>query len=294
MTIPLLAQTPEALAALARVETLYTDLDGTLLGRGGSLLVDGAGRPSTATVDAVTRVNAAGLPVVIVTGRNRIQCTEISRLLEWRGFVAELGCVIVPDRGADPIYNVGDWPAETLADGETPFERITRAGAVEALTSAFPGKLEPHAPYHHNREATVLLRGSLDVDAARAVLGELDVAIELVDNGIIHPLTTGLTGVDEVHAYHLMPPGVTKAGAVALDLARRGLAREQAAAIGDAATDVGMAGAVGLGVMVANAVADARVHAAAAAHDNVYALSRERGEGWAEFASLWLAARGVR
>jgi hydroxymethylpyrimidine pyrophosphatase-like HAD family hydrolase len=294
MTIPLLAETPEALAALARVEVLYTDLDGTLLGRGGSLLVDGAGNPSTRTVDAVIRVNAAKLPVVIVTGRNRIQCTEISRLLEWRGFVAELGCVIVPDRGADPIYNVGDWPADTLTAGETPFERVTRAGAVEALVAAFPGKLEPHAPYHHNREATVLLRGSLDVQAAREVLRELDIAIELVDNGIIHPMTTGLTDVDEVHAYHLMPPGVTKAGAVALDLARRGLAREQAAAIGDAATDVGMASAVGLGVMVANAVADARVQAAAAAHDNVYALSRERGEGWAEFASLWLAAREAR
>lgn len=294
MTIPLLADSPTALDALSRVEILYTDLDGTLLGLGGSLLVDGQGRPALQTAEAVNAVNLAGLPVVLTTGRNRIQCTEISRLLGWRGFIAELGCVIVPDRGADPIYFTGEWPCEALAPGETPYERIIRAGAVEALVAAFPGKLEPHAPYHVNREATVLLRGSLDVEEARAVLGELDVAVEIVDNGIIRPLATGLADVAEVHAYHLMPPGVTKSGAIARDLVRRGLAREQAASIGDAATDVGMADAVALGVLVANALADARVQAAALARDNVYAVSRERGEGWAQFAAAWLAARDAR
>jgi len=236
MTIPFLADSPATLDALARVEILYTDLDGTLLGRGGSLLVDGEGRPGLQTAEAVHALNVAGLPAVVTTGRNRVQCTEITRLLGWRGFIAELGCVIVPDRGAEPVYFTGDWANDVLSPAETPYERIVRAGAVEALMRAFPGKLEPHAPYHLNREATVLLRGSLDTAEARAVLGELEVGVEIVDNGIIHPLSTGLAGVAEIHAYHLMPPGVTKAGAVALDLARRGIAREHAAAIGDAAT----------------------------------------------------------
>ena len=48
-TIPLLAQNPAALAALRDVEILYTDLDGTLLGLGGSVLVDAKGKPSTMT-----------------------------------------------------------------------------------------------------------------------------------------------------------------------------------------------------------------------------------------------------
>jgi hydroxymethylpyrimidine pyrophosphatase-like HAD family hydrolase len=294
MTIPLLADSPSAIEALSRVEILYTDLDGTLLGLGGSLLVDADGSPGLQTAEAVAALNVAELPVVITTGRNRIQCTEISRLLGWRAFIGELGCVMVPDRGADPIYFTGDWPDDVLSPAETPFERIVRAGAVEALTRAFPGKLESHAPYHANREATVLLRGSLDLAEAREVLGELDVPVEIVDNGIIHPIATGLTGVAEVHAYHLIPPGVTKARAIALDIARRGLAPEQAAAIGDAQSDVGMADAVGLGVVVANALHDARVHAAAQGRDNVYAVSRERGEGWAEFAAAWIAARKAR
>ncbi|HEY5541563.1 MAG TPA: HAD hydrolase family protein [Coriobacteriia bacterium] len=294
MTTPLLAESPAALDALSRIEVLYTDLDGTLLGRGGSLLVDADGEPALQTAEAVTAINVAGLPVVIVTGRNRIQCIEITRLLGWRGFIAELGCVIVPDRGSEPIYLTGDWADDTLAPGETPYERIVRAGAVEALQRAFPGRLEPHAPYHLNREATVLLRGSLDLAEARGVLGELEVGVQIVDNGIVHPLSTGLTHIAEIHAYHLMPPGVTKAGAVALDLARRGLAREQAASIGDAATDVGMADFTAIGVVVANALADARVQGAVRARDNVYALTRGRGEGWAEFSAAWIAAREAR
>jgi phosphoglycolate phosphatase len=292
--IPLLADNPAALDALSRVDVLYSDLDGTLLGRGGSLLVDGAGHPGTQASDAVTALNAAGLTVVLATGRNRIQCTEITRLLGWRGFIAELGCVIVPDRGAEPVYFTGDWPEDLLGQGETPYERIVKSGAVEALAQAFPGKLEPHAPYHLNREATVLLRGSLDLAEARAILGDLEVPVEIVDNGIIHPLTTGLADVAEIHAYHLIPPGVTKARAVAVDLARREIGRERGAGIGDAATDANVAESVALVAVVANALADARVIAAAGAHENVYALSGERGEGWAEFARLWLEARASR
>ena len=123
------------------------------------------------------------------------------------------------------------------------------------------------------------------------MLGKLDVAVDIVDNGIIHPPSTGLRDIAETHAYHLMPRGVDKASAAALDLARRGLVRSQAAAIGDAVTDVGMADSVALGVVVANAVADVRVQEAAAARDNVCAVTRERGEGWAEFANAWMDAR---
>ena len=292
--IPLLTDSPAALEALSRVEVLYTDLDGTLLGLGGSLLVGGEGNPSTATAEAVMRLNIAGLTAVITTGRNRIQTAEISRLLGWRGFIAELGCVIVSDRGAAPEYFTGDWPEGLLEPGDTPFALIERAGALTALARAFPGRIEAHAPYHLDREATHVLRGFLDTGEAQAVLGELEVPVEIVDNGIIHPLATGLADVPEIHAYHLIPSGVTKAGAVAHDIARRGLSPSSAAAIGDSTSDVAMADATALGILVANACEDARVNAQAAQRDNVYAMSRRRGDGWAEFADVWLTARGNR
>ncbi len=292
MTIPLLAENPEALDALSHVEVTYSDLDGTLLGFGGSLLIDGQSRPSTTVADAVVRINQANLPVVVATGRNRVQCTEITRLLGWRAFIAELGGVIVPDRGADPIFNTGDWPAGVLGKGETPYQRIERTGAVDILMRAFPGRLEPHAPYHMNREATVLLRGSLDMEEARSVLGELDVPIDIVDNGIVKPVSTGLVGVAEIRAYHLMAPGVTKSGAIVRDLELRGLARHQAASIGDAVTDVRMADECALGAVVANALADPRVLSTARERPNVYSTAGERGDGWAEFANLWRTAKG--
>lgn len=292
MTTPLLSQSPAALEALSRAEVLYTDLDGTLLGLGGSLLIDGAGNPSANTAEAIVQLNAAGLAVVITTGRNRVQCAEIARLAGWRGFIAELGCVIVPDRGADPIYLTGDWPSDALKPGETPWEAIERTGALAALFDAFPGQLEPHAPYHLNREATHMLRGSLDLEAARKLLAGFELPVDIVDNGVIHPLSTGLSAdITEVHAYHLMPKGVCKADAVAIDLAHRGLTREQAVAIGDSATDVELSDVTAVGVLVANALHDARVREAADARGNVFATAGERGDGWAEFAAAWIAAR---
>jgi 3-deoxy-D-manno-octulosonate 8-phosphate phosphatase KdsC-like HAD superfamily phosphatase len=293
-SIPLLSQSPAALETLSRVEILYTDLDGTLLGFGGSLLLDGAGKPSTATAEAIVRLNAAGLTVVITTGRNRIQSGELSRVLGWGGSIAELGCIVIPNRGVNPIYLTGDWPADLLGHGDTPFSVIERAGAVSALMEAFPGRLEPHAPYHLNREATVLLRGLVDTREACAVLAQLPVPIELVDNGIVHPLKTGLIDLPEIHAYHLMPPGVAKHDAVTLDLARREVSLAHAAAIGDSATDVAMGTATALAVLVSNALDDERVLGEADGRDNVYAVSGKRGDGWVEFADAWLAARSAR
>ena len=290
--IPHLLDSPAALEALSHVEVVYTDLDGTLLGVGGSLLIDGDGQPSAEAAEAIVRLNAAGLTIVPVTGRNRIQCAEIARLVEWRGFIAELGCVIVPDRGAEPSYFLGEWTEEMLEPGETPYEAIVRDGAPELLREAFPGLLEPHAPYHLNREATYLVRGFIDLAVARDILGRSDLPVDIVDNGIIHPPVTGLSpDLPEIHAYHLMAPGVSKAAAVAEDLARRGLTHEKAASIGDAPPDVEMADATALGVLVGNALHNADVAEAARARDNVFAVDGQRTTGWAQFASAWLAAR---
>jgi hypothetical protein len=291
-TVPILADSAEALGALEDVELVYSDLDGTLLGRGGSLLVDGAGQPSATVAEAVVRVNAAGMSVVPVTGRNRIQTAEIARLLGWEGFIAELGCVLVPERGADPIYLLGEWPDDALASGETPYDAIVRSGAPRVLADAFPGLLEPHAPYHLNREATYLVRGYIDVELARRLLTELELPVALVDNGIVRPLASALPAdLPEVHAYHLMPPGVTKASAVAEDARRRGLERRRTAAIGDAPTDVLMADTTALCVVLANALEHPGVRTLASGRDNVYATRALRGEGWAEFANAWVGTR---
>ncbi|MBE0476291.1 MAG: HAD hydrolase family protein [Coriobacteriia bacterium] len=290
--LPLLDESPEARAALAGVEVLYTDLDGTLLGPGGTLLADADGRPSAATAQAIVRLNAAGLPVVLSSGRNRVQLTEVARVCGWSGFIAELGCVLVRDRGGQQEYYLGDWPDGTLPDGVTPYELIERAGVLDALVRAFPGRIENHTPWHLNREATHVLRGELDLEAATVVLEGIGLPVRVVDNGIIRPPSTTLVGVERVHVYHLVPSGVTKSGAVLRDLTGRGLERRQACAIGDSETDVEMADECVMLVLVANALADERVRAAVRGRENVYVTRGARGEGWAELADAWLAARG--
>ncbi|MDI6692105.1 MAG: HAD hydrolase family protein [Anaerosomatales bacterium] len=289
MTLPTLGE--EHAETLAKARILFTDVDGTLVAPGGTLLADAAGRPCVRTAAAVVEVNRAGLPVVITTGRNRMQCTEIARLLGWHAFIAELGCVVQFGRYEEPLYLTGDWPGDALVDEETPWEAIVRVGALDALAEAFPGRIENHDPWHVDRIATHVLRGNVDVATAQAVLDELPLPIDIIDNGIVRPPRHTLVGVDEVHAYHLVPRGTSKTRAIALVLERFGFSAQEALSIGDSATDVEMADATALLVLVANALDDAGAVAAARSRPNVAVTTRARGEGWAELANAWLAAR---
>lgn len=291
--IPFLDELPGLRERLARVRILYSDLDGTLLGRGACLLRDGAGEPALDAATAVTRVLVARLPVVVTSGRNAKQLLEVSRLLGFDDFIAEVGAVRHYRDGDRTVRDTGSWPAGLLREGETPYEAIVRTGALEALCERFPGRIEHHAPWHLDREVTHVLRGNVPADAAREVLEALPLPVALIDNGIIHPPRTTLTGVEEVHAYHLVPAGVSKARAIAADLAERGWAPEHAMAIGDSAGDVGMADSVGLFVSVHNGLRDPVLleHAARRAAGSVAVARGANGAGWAELAAAWLEAR---
>lgn len=290
-SIPFLDELEDLHERLAAAKILYTDLDGTLLGRGACLLADENGAPSLDAATAVTRVNAAGLPVVIVSGRNSKQLMEVSRLLGWRDFLAELGAVRAYDRCARKVYDTGDWPDGSLEPGETPYDAIVRMCAVDILEDAFPGLIEYHDPWHRDREVTHVLRGNIPVPQAQTVLDTLPLDIDLIDNGIIHPPKHKLT-CTEIHAYHLVPRGISKANAIAADLAERGLTPDEAVAIGDSVEDVGMGDSVGLMVVVHNGLDDDRLVERASGHDYVAATRARQGAGWSEFAEAWLAAQG--
>ncbi|PKQ21189.1 MAG: hypothetical protein CVT66_01695 [Actinobacteria bacterium HGW-Actinobacteria-6] len=290
--LPYLNESPYAAEVLSRARITLTDLDGTLLGLGGSVLIDAKGAPALTTVQAIIEVNRAGLDVVVCTGRNRIQTGEVSRILGWSSFIAELGCIIMYDRRQPAEYLLGQWPDGVLLPDETPHQAMTRYGALRVLTETFPGKIEEHDPWHTDREVTHVLRGSIDCRAAQEALNTLEVPIEIIDNGIVHPPRHTLVDVDEVHVYHLVPKGTSKELAVRTLLERRGLTSEDAIAIGDSATDVEMMNAAALGILVNNALADPRVLAATEELDTIVATHNERGDGWAEFAHAWLAARG--
>ena len=231
---------------------VYTDLDGTLLGRGASLFRDGDGGFTLLGARALEACFRAGVEVVPVSGRRREMLNEDCRLMGLPSCVYELGGGMVID-GED-----------TRLAGEGTYERIAESGAPQQLLDHFAGRLEYHAPWHEGRTVTHLLRGLVDIDEANALLpGDL----ELVDNGTIQPKPS-LPGLPEPpHAYHLLPRTVSKAAGVAAHMRARGYAPEECIGVGDSREDVGIAEHVGRFFLVANsAQAHPRAETTEASH----------------------------
>jgi hydroxymethylpyrimidine pyrophosphatase-like HAD family hydrolase len=187
---------------------------------------------------ALVEAAEAGLAVVPVSGRGRVQVFELCRLLGLPRGVAELGCVHV--NGREVRYELGDFPFH----GETPVEAMLDRGAVQA---ALHLGLEPHEPWNEGREATYLLRGSVDVADANTHLAAQGFAwCELLDNGVLQRAV-------ETRVYHLAPAGTGKPFGVRADRLHHGLGREDVAYVGDSASDLACAAEVGRCWLVGNA-----------------------------------------
>jgi hydroxymethylpyrimidine pyrophosphatase-like HAD family hydrolase len=267
-----LHQAGEALRSLD-VRVLLSDVDGTLVGRGGSLLADLDGAPSLAAAEALVLARRAGLEVVLVSGRTRAQLFETGRLLGLRDAIAEMGAVLLRDGKAELQW--GETPRDL---GETPAEALLRAGAVATVLERFAGRIEPHAPWHEHRQGTALLRGQVEVAEVDAALRAAGLGwARLLDNGRLRGPYPHL-GPSETHAYHLLPAGVSKAATAATYLAAKGLEPSQAAAVGDGPADLELAGTVGAMFLVANGAWAADL----AGERQVIASPSSAGAGFAE------------
>jgi hydroxymethylpyrimidine pyrophosphatase-like HAD family hydrolase len=257
-----------------RLRALYADLDGTLLGPGGSLFTTPDG-PTERGASALAALQRAGVELVLVSGRTREQMREAGRILAAAATIAELGAFIT-DRGADgedTTTNFGEYRG-----GGTPFEAMARSGAGGFLLERCAGRLEPHTPWaFQDREATMLFRGFVDPAEATVALAEAGYDwCELLDNGIIRRRFDTLD-VPEVRAYHLVPRGVNKASAVALHRDRHGFAADETAAVGDSLSDAQMAGEVGRVFIVGGG--EPSLHEARP--DNLTIVEEPAGEGFA-------------
>ncbi|MFL5799389.1 MAG: HAD hydrolase family protein [Actinomycetota bacterium] len=269
------------------VRVLYADVDGTLVGPGGSLFAAIPEGSTARGAAALAALHEAGVQLVLVSGRTRRQMQEAARILGAAAYVAELGAFLV-ERG-DPdvvVPNLGAFDRESGAAG--PFAAMVRSGAGAFLLDRYAGRLEPHTPWaFEGREATMLLRGHLDLVEATDALAHAGYTwLELRDNGIIRRKIEGLD-VAEIHAYHLVPRGVSKASAVALHRRRHGLAPAQTAAIGDSPSDLEVAGEVGHVFLVANAAESPAGNETA----NAYRTLGAGGEGVAEVVEALLRPR---
>jgi hydroxymethylpyrimidine pyrophosphatase-like HAD family hydrolase len=228
---------------------LYLDLDGTLLGRGASLLHDGEGRVTIDGVRAVQACLRAGVEVMLMSGRRRIQVHEDARLLGQSSFAFESGACVVLD-GEE------HWLTGELLPGElTIAQQIEAGGAPALLLERYAGLLEYHEPWHLDREVSHLFRGLVDALEVDELLREHGHGnLRLVDNGVVTRRSAALAALPHVRGYHLVPAAVSKAAAVAFHRRARGHARGVCFAVGDSREDLACAAEVGALWLVANAV----------------------------------------
>jgi len=224
------------------IRCVYTDLDGTLLGRGASLFRTAEGGFTLLAARALEACHRAGVEVVIKSGRRRAQVMEDARLLGQTSYIFEVGAGLVLD--GEVTFLTGDFQPR---EGQSVNEQIAATGAPELLLGRYEGRLEYHAPFHVGREVSHVFRGAVDAREANELLAaEGHSALRLVDNGEIAPGT---------HTFHLIPAEVSKARAVAAHMRARGYARDECVAVGDSREDLEVAAVVGRLFLVANAVA---------------------------------------
>lgn len=214
------------------IRVLYTDIDGTLVGPLGNLFWDGDRKPTLAAAEALVRAAREGLEIVALTGRTRTGMFEVARLLGLETWICELGGVRAYQRGAEVVHEHGAYPG-----AGAPAAALQEA--VDRLVAAYPGRIEEHSPWNATRECSLVLRGDLeDLGADERLAGAGFGWAELIDNGVIPRRFPGLPDVEPVHAYHLVPRGVSKATAVAADRAQRSIPRGECAMVGDAGADL--------------------------------------------------------
>jgi hydroxymethylpyrimidine pyrophosphatase-like HAD family hydrolase len=222
------------------IRCVYTDLDGTLLGRGASLFHDADGAFTLLAGRALEACHRAGVEVVPISGRRRGQVAEPARLIGATAYCFEIGAGLVVD--GEETWLCGEYQPR---DGQTPWQLVERSGAPRLLLESYADSLEPHAPWHLGREVTHLFRGQVDVAAANALLADNGLAgVRLLDNGTIDA---------DRRCYHLAPAPASKAAAVAAHMQARGYAPAETIAVGDSHEDSEVAPVVGQLFLVANA-----------------------------------------
>jgi hypothetical protein len=259
---------------MSPLRCVYTDLDGTLLGRWGSLFRDSEGGFSMLQARALEACHRAGVEVVIKSGRREAQVLEDSRLIGQRAYIYEVGCAVVID--GEKTILVGDAQPD---EGKTLAETMVDRGIPELLFGHFDGRLEWHAPWHRQRELSLLFRGKIDVEEANELLAEKGhTGLRVIDNGAIFRPVEGVEG--HAHAYHLLPIAAGKANAVAFHMRARGYAPEECIAIGDSVEDLDVAEVVGRFFVPANGPErDPGLREAIAGRANVTVTEGRMGEG---------------
>jgi hydroxymethylpyrimidine pyrophosphatase-like HAD family hydrolase len=268
---------------------LYVDLDGTLLGPGGSLLRGAGGRFSLDAARALQACDRAGVEVVLYSGRRERSVFEDSRVLGISSYSFELGCALVIDGELEWLTD-GIVPSEKHG---TIYDQIERSGAAQLLLERYAGRLEYHTPWSAGRDVSHLFRGDIELSSAQALLDKAGFDwLRLVDNGIVHENLGSMGDLTVVRVYHLIPAGASKTRSVARHMQARGYSPTECIAVGDSREDMEVAAVVGSFWFVSNALeSDPSLSSETGRFRNVRIASSPYGAGVYEAVVTTLAER---
>ena len=281
------------LAACSELKVIFTDLDGTLLGRGGSLFRLGDGTPTGAPAAALAEAHMRGVEVIPVSGRQIEHVEPVAWVIGARSYIAEVGAIVSLHTKESPRPRTIKLFGECLPSENPPYETMICSGAVDLLLERNRGKLEFHTPWNEGRIASHLFRGNVHVAEENEALRKAGIDwCHLVDNGVI-PRQYESLEVSRVHAYHLLPYGTSKARAIREVIRRLGLRRQEAVSLGDSRADIETAAEVSAMFLLRHAVdLDPSIVKFAKQFDNVFVTEKPHGLGWAEAVELCLREKG--
>jgi hypothetical protein len=272
----------ELSAWLEEIKVVYTDLDGTMMGPLGCFVCNVKGEFVSRPAQVLVETLGKGVDVVPVSGRSGKQLLEITRLLGLKNYIAELGIERFYNFGERIVYDTGvvDVPGSELMDF------ITKTGVVDWLLSNYARRIELHTPWSNFRDCTPLFRGLVDIKEVNSQLDLRYPEFMFVDNGVLLRESPALD-VPELHAYHLVPKGVSKEKAVADDMEMRGFSPSQVIAVGDSEADLMFARVVGVFFLVRNGfLSSPHLASLVPGFRNIVVTEGFLNEGWAEAMEL--------
>ena len=262
------------------IKLISLDLDGTLL--------DPKGQVTEASKAAITRARAAGVRVVVNTGRDCHEAAWFAREAGCSTLNASTGGALVRDGGRTlQRWDVPEPAARRALELALSWQGVGLlifAGERTLVTSAYKRELERYYPFpafHQNVAVTDDPIGYMETHSLplTKLHGELDPARYPVQE--LAALEGVFLTTSSSHDFELVAAGADKGRALALIAAQYGVSLEECAAVGDSENDLEALRAVGLPIAMDNAPQNVKDAAARVAPSNA-----EDGAAWAVLSCL--------
>ncbi|MHA7132133.1 HAD family hydrolase [Oerskovia turbata] len=258
----------------AHPRVVATDLDGTLLRSDGTV--------SARTREVLEALDAAGTQVVFVTARPPRWLTEVGRLVGGHGVIICLGGACVYDVATRQVVESRGFAPLVLGDVVRDL-RAAVPGIALAVERVDGPVFDP--AFRHDETMAAAWRGPVE-RALDASVGKLLARSDQVGQDAFFDQVLAVVGDRALLAYsgaaglaELLPPDVTKAGALAAWCASHGIGPEAVWAFGDMPNDLPMLDWAGTSYAVANAhpeVLAAATHVTASNDEDGVALALAR------------------